>query len=438
MKKYLIIFLTIFMLLSMSSMAMAATTSVHVNNPHQNFAANTDGCASCHTTHTAIGPKLLSGASTYIACTNCHDGTESVYDVKLGQIGTTDAVATTYQASNAGLFEGNVTVGMANSRHVADSGSNIDLANFGANGTYSGTNTFTCAGCHDPHKKLADFSGNGTAYNARLLKVAPKVVANTDPKAVLNAVAGVSGTGTATIVKSSDTNSVLSGQWGYMNVYPQLPTLYTRSGTAPSYTYTVVDPSTYTFTATTGVFNISSGFNIANTYVASYWTKAPLVTINYTNNRTTTPSATGPETASYPDTNFNYWCATCHNDYGQSRDAKVTSGDYTNMYRHAVSKSDQGMAVAAKSGTFVPKINGTAISGASSIYLPVTSQTPGNILCITCHYAHGTKATSIVSADTLTINTAGTANGANQNTWTNKSKLLRYDNRDTCEACHQK
>lgn len=443
MKKLVIVVLTALLVFGLASVAMADTTGgAHINNPHQNFKANTDGCASCHTTHTAVGPKLLSGASTYITCTNCHNGTESVYDVKLGQVGSTDAATTTYTNSNAGLFEGNVTVGMAKSRHVADSGTNIDMANYGSNGNYSGTNIFTCAGCHDPHKKLADYSGNGTQYNARLLKVAPKVVYNSDSKAVLsNGAAGVpAGTGSASIVKSTNTASVLSGTWGYMNIYPQTPNLYIRTGAAAPYTYTVVDPSTYTFNATSGVFTFTSGYSTANTYVASYWAKAPLVTVSYSNYRVTTPNATAAEVATYSDTNFNNWCSTCHNDFGLSNDAKVAVGDYTMKYRHAVSKSDQGMAQAAKSGTFLPKINGVALTGASSINLPTTPLTgsAGNILCVTCHYAHGTKATSVVNSDNVTISTAGTANGATQASWTNTSRLLRYDNRDTCEACHQK
>lgn len=413
MRKVLVGIFTLIFLAGFTGVALAATTTQHIANPHQNFSVNTAGCASCHTTHNAAGPKLLSGSSTYVACTNCHDGTESVYDVKLGQVGTTDSATTTYVDSNAGLFEGT-----SQSRHAANSGTNIDLANFGAQGGYSGTNIFTCASCHDPHKKLSDTVGDGTGYNARLLKAAPKAVLYTDTVfGKLNEIDN----STLQIKKSSNANSVLSGSWGYMNVYPQKPVLYQYDGvTYTQISYTSFDPATGTFT---GTFD-----TLTYDYYATFWPKAPKVDITYANYRTANPAATGPETATYDD-DINKWCATCHNDYGLSTDAKVTSGDYTSKYRHAVGVSDHGLAAAAKTKTYSPHINGTAISPAN-IYLPVSSS--GNIICLTCHFAHGSKATSQVGSDTVTIAKDGGG------TITNVGKLLRYDNRDTCEACHQK
>lgn len=403
---------TLVFLAGFTMVAAADTTGgLHIANPHQNFSQNTAGCASCHTTHNAAGPKLLSGSSTYVACTNCHDGTESVYDVKLGQVGTTGGSG--YVDSNAGLFEGT-----SQSRHAANSGTNIDLANFGASGSYSGTNIFTCASCHDPHKKLSDTVGDGTGYNARLLKAAPRMVVYTDAFGVCTN----NGNGTVTINKSANANSVLSGAWGYMNIYPQKPKLYEdQGGSWVEVTYT-------TFDAATGTFSGISGYAAGKTYRASYWPKAPKVDITYANYRTDNPAATGPETATYDD-DINKWCSTCHNDYGLSTDAKVASGDYTSKYRHAVGVSDAGLAARAKTLTYQPHINGTAVAPAN-IYLPVSSN--GNILCLTCHFAHGSKATSQVGADAVTITKDGGG------TINNVGKLLRYDNRDTCEACHQK
>ena len=57
---------------------------------HSNYAATTDACASCHSTHTAVGEALLQWGTVYDTCMACHDGSVSTtYDVKGGQIANT-------------------------------------------------------------------------------------------------------------------------------------------------------------------------------------------------------------------------------------------------------------------------------------------------------------------------------------------------------------
>ncbi|GAV25924.1 doubled CXXCH domain protein, partial [Carboxydothermus islandicus] len=57
---------------------------------HSNYSKNTDACAACHATHTAVGGSLLQWGSVYDTCMACHDGTISTtYDVERGVIGTT-------------------------------------------------------------------------------------------------------------------------------------------------------------------------------------------------------------------------------------------------------------------------------------------------------------------------------------------------------------
>lgn len=438
MKKTIIVLLGLTMTIGLAGRALAANelpnNQLHLSNPHQNFTSNTAACATCHSTHKAVGPKLLSGSNTYDSCTNCHNGTESVYDVLDGKIyNTTD---TTSVDANAGLFGGgDVSGNAAHSKHVANNGTGIDMATvnssgMGAEGKYSGSDVFTCANCHDPHKKLSDTTGTGT-YNARLLKAAPRMVAKEDSKATLLYQTGTPGT--LKINASSNPGSVLSGSFGgFMNTYPQQPKLYSWDAVNG---YVEINAANWTFDAANGVFSPVSPylFNQAMTYKASFWPKAPLVNITYDNWRANTGGATltGMETPHYV-TAINNWCGTCHNDYALTN-SNGAVGDYKAAYRHPVGTVDAAAMVnSAKSGTFVPTLGGTALTGgAGAINLPLTDTT-NQITCLTCHFAHGSRAISSIAGDA--VNGFNDAGGAVNN----NGKLLRYDNRDTCESCHKK
>ena len=434
MKKLAIIALTILMTASLATIAMAGTVDSSKYNSHANLSANTAGCASCHTTHTANGPKLLAGSSTYAACNNCHNGTGSVYDVMLGQIGTTNAAYTSatyaYDPANAGLFIGNAAPNDAKSKHAVldTSPSNLDLANYGGNGSFSATNRFTCAGCHDPHQKLA-------GSNSRILKIAPKMIdTRTDTKFTLTKNAA-----DIVITKAGSFSGIISLSNGLNDIAPNTPKLYVQNGANWDPVTATFDYVANKFTAITLV-PAYAGVSESRVFASTFWPKSTssaqgAIAIGYGPNfRVTTPTATGPEyvagknTPDYPAL-LNQWCGTCHNDYAISTDAKVTTGDYTiGKYRHAVNIWDSGYVNTLRTGStgtpFLPSYNGTKVASRSEVQLPLSNDAQSKIVCVTCHYAHGTKAVS------MTIDNDAASGNA--------SKLLRYDKRDTCEACHQK
>jgi len=92
--------------------------------------------------------------------------------------------------------------------------------------------------------------------------------------------------------------------------------------------------------------------------------------------------------------NVSAWCSACHTRYLSA--AATTSGDGTYAYRH---KSD-----------------GTA---------------QGTPNCIQCHVAHGSNA-SVGTFSNMVKNPDGTAATPND------SRLLRIDNRGTCQMCHNR
>lgn len=132
---------------------------------HSNYTKNTDACASCHSTHTAVGNSLLQSYTVYDTCMSCHDGTVSTtYNVMDGTIGT----------SNMPTFGGAFGTGieMSLSRHNVRGGVRIASAQGGVqDAVYDSMGKiiswqldFGCESCHSPH---------GQGGNARLLNPDP-------------------------------------------------------------------------------------------------------------------------------------------------------------------------------------------------------------------------------------------------------------------------
>ncbi len=92
--------------------------------------------------------------------------------------------------------------------------------------------------------------------------------------------------------------------------------------------------------------------------------------------------------------NVSAWCTTCHTRY-LSSDAGVNSGDAVYTYRHRSDQTQQGKAT-----------------------------------CIQCHVAHGSNASMGTYSNGVTNPDGTTASG--------DSRLLRIDNRGTCQMCHNR
>ena len=123
-------------------------------NVHTNFQVNTNSCASCHMTHTAVGQKLLFQATISDTCFACHDGTIGVLNViaaptldyryggskTAGTFGSVDGM---YNASVHNVNE--VTVSGAPGGNMSQEADSAGLVSTNWN------KAFSCASCHAPH-----------------------------------------------------------------------------------------------------------------------------------------------------------------------------------------------------------------------------------------------------------------------------------------------
>lgn len=178
--------------LAVTAVGLLGTASVALadNGPHAGtFALPTDGCASCHRTHTAQGTKLLNNATGGVQglCLSCHGGTsanmnpqygyEMVSGVKeaLKGGGFTEARIKSADTAHPGEAMASGDAGQAvNSAHMKGGtlndltpkniiwGNNTSGA--AAHGKDISSSPLTCADCHNPH-------GNGSY---RILRPIPK------------------------------------------------------------------------------------------------------------------------------------------------------------------------------------------------------------------------------------------------------------------------
>jgi len=103
--------------------------------PHMDFSSDSTPCATCHVTHSAIGPKLITAATEPELCFSCHDGTGSQN--------------ITYQEFTYSHYI---------SRHPVPAGSK--------------TGTMECSDCHNPHLDYQAVDGGGN-------KIYPKIMEQT-------------------------------------------------------------------------------------------------------------------------------------------------------------------------------------------------------------------------------------------------------------------
>ena len=150
----------------------------------------------------------------------------------------------------------------------------------------------------------------------------------------------------------------------------------------------------------------------------------------------TVKSYTAPEyykpTAGTGQWEISSLCGACHTRYLATAGGtgSTTSGDSIYTYRHRID---------APSGA---SVNGITYTFATGITLPVSSVNGGtptsspenrSMVCLTCHVAHGTRATMGTNSGAV-----GWPNGATTPNGNARSTLLRLDNRGVCQNCHNK
>ena len=348
---------------------------------HSGYQANTDACASCHATHTAVGASLLQWATVSDACYACHDGTiTDTYDVNNGMIGATGArtFGGAFNMSSSDAI-GNAT---SVSRHNVGT-VNISAAPGGnATGTADANGTwdveFECTSCHAPH---------GTGGNFRIL--------NPDANGVAMASKVVKEAATTT---DSKTFKATKADWlkGY-----------------PYSTYTGVYVGADAATAA----KIATGFtqDYRNGTVTFASTPAGNVYLSYVPGLRITGTVTNKLTANEDvqyNTGLNGFCGACHTDYNTEKvtgSGSNVNGTYTEAYRHQVGMQWHGTVPGLKFGQ------------------------NSEVECLTCHVAHGTDTSwwtdwKVKSGWTGTVTTEDAGSSA----------LKRLPNMSACDSCHQK
>jgi predicted CXXCH cytochrome family protein len=157
--------------------------------------------------------------------------------------------------------------------------------------------------------------------------------------------------------------------------------------------YRILRPIPNDSAAATGVTIPDSTTKLYTT--TNYWStndpNSPTVTVNYTSR-----GAPATATTSAFIANISAWCTQCHTRYlAGSGSYKTDSGDAMFGYRH---RSDQNYK-------------------------------EGGANCITCHVAHGSNAAMNGTESGKVTNPDGSGPAGS-------SKLLRVDNRGTCNMCH--
>ena len=134
------------------------------------------------------------------------------------------------------------------------------------------------------------------------------------------------------------------------------------------------------------------------------------------------------------------FCIACHYDYNSSS-ASSKTGTYDNTkYRHEMGMTPgdgQNGVVGADFGFSASKFILPLASIESTSATTTSDKSAQRVVCITCHYAHGTfaKVEGIKTYDTLTLNAS---TNLNTDGGTESSKNLRLDNRGVCQNCHNR
>ncbi len=386
-----------------------------------------DTCAGCHRAHTATAAGLLNNEQPDL-CLDCHNGTKATTDV-------VDGVQYENQGGGAvagALRGGGFTYALIDSAHPArlsyDSSGNVrnighvqplDVTSTGqaVTSTHEGSGTvwgngatgvgatvdLECASCHNPH-------GNG---QYRILQTSPSLTATAGAFTVTNS-GGVQVQDTALAVGSTrnytirpSTNGYLSGlvdgtsgdYWRY-HWDPTGALAWTLTSGGPS-----ADPMNTGWTSATQPYENATGVHYSFRYpvntgeIAQYQTDLTAAGL-------TTDPISGAAIADIALNNkgglMTAWCVQCHTRYDGVSTVTGTAPTQSLSASSLVANSDDA--------TFHFK-HGTTRVG-----------------CEQCHVSHGSNAA-------MTGGYSSTYADPSEAT-SNDSRLLKVNNRGTCQLCH--
>ncbi len=375
-------------------------------NPHKDFKENPSLCGYCHSAHSAVGPEIIRQPKILDLCFMCHDGTGSSYDVKGGK-----------------YYNGVKTVPLAAGGYDLSLGSTsthfTDLANY-VYGSSGYITTLDCNNCHNPHGST-NFRNIRTTVNGRDITIKATVYgpayqnktvsgyevvsyeqgwedfcgACHNEYQVYNSVTTITGeedwrhrTGVPlTGNTGADTGDRWSVSYPGQGLYTTLPTLGTPTGAnLTNYLITKMDggvggldPGTYNYIVTAvnsvgesvygNILQVSNG--TAHAKIKLEWERIQ---------------------------NAYQYRVYRFIGTGEPRTLDIT------QFRFLAEVPDSPQSF-IDDGTYAPQVQVPPTTGNSKI------------TCITCHFAHGTPAT--------------TDDGTS-------SRLRRYDNDGICQDCHKK
>jgi predicted CXXCH cytochrome family protein len=383
-----------------------------------------DGCATCHRIHTSKSPTgylLVSSEATITDyCRSCHGatGTGAATDVDTGVQYNMSGIARDKSTVIGALRSGGfisayigsdaayrlVTVGSNSATNpkvpvaaaaAPVTSAHIAIAGVGGNGltaknivwgsgalgagdglTGAGgdlAKAMECTACHNPH-------GNG---NYRILNGIP------DPKGGTLATTAVNVTD-ATFDPARTRNYTVIQKAGT----PGDESTYLLYADQVLFARNNAPVGSGDYTALSGdYFHKNVPYNVSTSSTYPY--DGPNARPNTSASSATGFGSTDPAGFNVQMTN---WCSQCHTRYLAASGARSTaSGDAIYMYRHTTAK---------------------------------------NRTCTTCHVAHGTNAVMNQDTSAGTTYSANVPWPGNNGTTIGDSRLLKVDNRGTCQLCH--
>ena len=315
------------------------------------------------------------------------------------------------------------------------------LANGGPHGSYTPTSD-GCAGCHRAHTGAAPgllintntalcLTCHGTAASGSVLNVSDGLYEGTT-QGTLNA--GMNGggftnakqdtglTGTATSGAATSLHSVQG-----LTDYSATATMWGAGaidGVAPGTSGIAFDlycSSCHDPHGSTNYRMLKTSVNGVAVTVADTDSAAK----NYT-------TGTYYKAAAAGQWEISTFCSACHTRYMVStgNSGGTASGDYIFSYRHRIDAPsgavDNGKTYTFPGGMSLPV---SSVNGGT----PTSSPDNRSMVCLTCHYVHGSKATMGTNSGAVPWPGGGTSPNGNA-----RSSLLRLDNRGVCENCHAK
>lgn len=411
---------------------LTATGPETINTPHGSFTSDTKACGYCHQVHRGQSASLLRAATKRDTCFLCHDGRGSKYDVKNGKT----FIST---GPNAGTIVDNVAGGFSSSagftsKHLIEE---VNSPPGGSGQSFM----LVCTSCHNPH---------GTS-NHRFLRTTVNGKVGIDVKANVSTSQFQTGTTTPATYSHKEVVSYKSGipnfctachnDYLYYNAESGAIDLTkfrhpigakltggsrpTDNGDIPK--SATFDPTLFTTLPTEGVPSgaypkpvtnqVTSGGSLtAGTYyyIVTATNSEGESHQGYVKTVTGVP-ANGKVTLQWDAITNAVKYSVYRAGPNTSQPAALTS--YNLVADSDLKKNLFLFTENANGGSF--SFEDTGGTQSTVIHPPaINSQTnPAKVICLTCHYAHGTK----------------TVDG-----FTGESKLKRMDNMGVCQNCHKR